>query len=565
MTERDKQVDRLVTMARSGQRESAGRAMEDLRRRLLEREDDALGQTDLQVVVSTLMQERYLPEAQRFLEGMSVADRLTPKNKIDMAQVAVETGRQTAAIVMLDRLAEEFSDDPDLFAEANGISGRAHKDLFLQALTGNRAAAGRHLAASLRKYDEGLAGAPEKRNWLIGNLLAVGTRARVEGFDLPVDLDMESLAAEIEETTGAIPGTDRHFYHWSSLAEARISRQDWSGAGDAVSAMLETGDSDVFKLNSTLRQLKTVWALPRFGDQARLLVTGLERGILARPNGEVTMDASDIARQRATDEADLEAQFSHNLLRGRAWVLQFLTMGNSVASVVSRHTGAALGTCLILNGADIAPQFAGQILGLTNDHVTSEHPEEYQQIRPLSPGDAAIRFTLSDYPERDYTIDRVLWSSPFTLHDACLFTFKQTPPIKASDFELIDYLPPAPSDPPAEVFVISHPNPDEPSYSFQNTDLLMHDGDRRGANTLLPGRIHYRTGTIKGSSGGVALNALLKMIGLHHAGGEAIARIDGEDGHHAANEAIWIVAILNAIRHGLQTGETRARAASAAS
>ena len=215
-------------------------------------------------------------------------------------------------------------------------------------------------------------------------------------------------------------------------------------------------------------------------------------------------------------------------MRGRKWVLKFLKMGDSVASVVDRHSGSARGTCCIIDGGDIAPQFAGQLLGLTNDHVVSEYPEEYQFMRPMRPEDSAVRFTLSDDPDREYAIDKVLWSSPFFVaRHLSVFSFTQMPPIGESDLELIDYLPPAPSKPPAEVFVISHPNPDEPSYSFQNTDLLMHDGNTRGVKTLLPGRIHYTTGTIKGSSGGVALNAKLKMIGLHHAGGDAIARIDG--------------------------------------
>ena len=92
MTQQDAQVGRFVSLAQSGQRESASQTLEGLRRRLLETENDALSQNDLQMVVTTLMQERYLPEAQRFLEGMSVADRLTRKNKIDIAQVAVELG-----------------------------------------------------------------------------------------------------------------------------------------------------------------------------------------------------------------------------------------------------------------------------------------------------------------------------------------------------------------------------------------------------------------------------------------------------------------------------------------
>lgn len=556
----DDEVSNFVEQARNGQRTTSAKTLHSLARRLLEQKDDALSEEDLQMVVRVSMKERFFEEAETFLESMNVANRLSKKNRLDIAQVSVERGRYNSGIALLDVLAVEFAEDPDLFAEAKGISGRAHKDLFLSALKGNRDAAKLHLEKSLQRYNEGRTGAAEKRNWLIGNLLAVGTRARIEGFELPLELNLDALADEIEESTANLPEEDRGFYVWSSLAEARISRGNWGGASDAVSKMLATNDADVFKLSSTLRQFKTVWALSRSTEEAKLLVTGLERTVLNQANGEVHMDASDIRRQQQTNESDLEAQFSNALLRGRGWMLKFLEIGNSIVSVVDLHSGVARGTCCIMDGGDIAPELKGRLLGLTNDHVISEYPQEYETLRPLRPKDAAVRFTLSNNPKKDYEIDEIIWSSPFRHHDACLFSFKDALPIEASNFELTEYLPPAPQDPPAEVFVISHPNPDEPSYSFQNTDLLMHDGDIRGSDTLLPGRLHYTTGTIKGSSGGVALNASLKMIGLHHAGSEQLERIDGESGHHAANEAIWIVAILNAIRKDLKESRTRSNA-----
>ncbi|WP_298854755.1 serine protease [uncultured Ruegeria sp.] len=560
MSRLDDEVLKFVERAQDGRRTASAKSLHGLTHRLLEQEDDELSDDDLQMVVSVSMKERFFEEVDDFLESMNVANRLSSKNRLDMAQVSIELGRYGSGIALLDVLAIEFADDPVLFAEAKGISGRAHKDLFLNALKGNRVAAQLHMKKSLQRYKEGCTGAAEKRNWLIGNLLAVGTRARIEGFELPFELDFDALADEIEESTARLPEEDRGFYVWSSLAEARISREDWNGVSDAVSGMLATHDVDVFKLSSTLRQFKTVWALPRSTKKAKLLVTGLERAILNQANGEVHMDASDIRRQRQTNEGDLEAQFSNALLRGRGWMLKFLEIGNSIVSVVDLHSGAVRGTCCIMNGGDLAPELDGKLLGLTNDHVISEYPQEYETLRPLRPQDAAVRFTLSDNPKQEYEIDEVIWSSPFRHHDACLFSFKDALPIDASNFEIIEYLPPAPQDPPAEVFVVSHPNPDEPSYSFQNTDLLMHDGDDRGSDTLIPGRIHYTTGTIKGSSGGVALNAKLKMIGLHHAGSDELDRIDGEPGHHAANEAIWIVAILNAIRDDLSQGRTRSSA-----
>lgn len=557
MAEMDDFVASFIESAHLGRREQAGDLLFKIERRLEDDEDDDLTGDQLQSVVRTLIDERYFPEAESFLETMAMANRLAPVNHLDRAQVQIEQGRQAYSIPVLEVLAERFKDDGILFAEAKGIAGRAHKDLFLRALRGNRAAAVEHLNQALARYNEGRDGAEEKRNWLAGNLLSLGTRAEVEGIRPTIDIDLDEIANSIEETTSRIPEADRKLYDWSSLAEARIFKRDWDGASKAVNEILKAKDDDVFKLNSTLRQFKDVWQLQNLSEQAGHLITGMERRILEKPNGEISLNAEDIKRQRRTREEDLEGQFSHHMLRGRDWMQRFLQLGDSVASVVGRSTGAVKGTCCIIDGGQIAPEFEGQLLGLTNDHVISEFPKMYTQSRPLSPRDAAVRFTLSDDPKRHYAIDSVLWSSPFDAHDACLFNFKDALPISRSSLTIVDYLPPAPNTPPSEVFVISHPNPDEPSYSFQNTALLMHDGETRGEGTVHPGFIHYSTGTIKGSSGGVALNAMLEMIGLHHAGSETMDRIDGVDETHEANEAIWIHAIVNAIVKSLDLKVTR--------
>ena len=557
MAETDKLIAEFTRNATLGRRELAGAALHLIEEKLEHDEDDDLSSDALQGVVRTLMKERYIPEAESFLETMAMADRLQPVNHIDRAQVEIEQGRQAYSIPVLDTLAARFRDDPTLFAEAKGLAGRAHKDLFLRALRGNRTAAQGHLDRALERYNEGRDGAEDKRNWLGGNLLSVATRAELEGLRPALEIDLNDVANSIEESTGRIPAEKRKLYDWSSLAEARIFKRDWDGATDAVNEILKAEDDDVFKLNSTLRQFKEVWQLQNLSEEAGHLVTGMERRILQKPNGEISLDAADIKRQRGTREEDLEGQFSHHMLRGRDWMRRFLDLGDSVASVVGRSSGAVKGTCCIVDGGQIAPQFEGQLLGLTNDHVISEFPKMYSQSRPLAPRDAAVRFTLSDDPSRLYPIDDVLWSSPFDAHDACLFTFKDDLPVARSSLTIVDYLPPAPNSPPSEVFVISHPNPDEPSYSFQNTALLMHDRETRGDDTVHPGFIHYSTGTIKGSSGGVALNAMLEMIGLHHAGSETLDRIDGVADTHAANEAIWIHAIVNAIRRSLDLGVTR--------
>ncbi len=557
MSETDKIVADFIETAQLGRREKAGEILLKIESFLENDEDDDLTTEHLQSVVHTLLEERYIPEAESFLETMAMANRLQPVNHLNRAQVEIEQGRQAYSIPVLEALAARFEDNETLFSEAKGMAGRAHKDLFLRALRGNRTAAVDHLNRALKRYNEGRKGAEDKQNWLAGNLLSLGTRAEIEGIRPSLEIDLDEIANSIEEKTERIPIDERKLYDWSSLAEARIYRKDWDGASAAVNEVLKAEDDDVFKLNSTLRQFKEVWQLQNLSERAGQLITGMERHILQKPNGEISLNADDVKRQRGTREEDLEGQFSHHMLRGRDWMRRFLDLGDSVASVVNRSSGAVKGTCCIVDGGQISANFEGKLLGLTNDHVISEFPQMYTQSRPLSPKDAAVRFTLSDDPRKHYAIDQVLWSSPFDAHDACLFTFKDALPISGTSLNIVDYLPPAPTSPPSEVFVISHPNPDEPSYSFQNTALLMHDGDTRGEGTVHPGFIHYSTGTIKGSSGGVALNAMLEMIGLHHAGSETLDRIDGVDDTHEANEAIWIHAIVNAIAKSIDMKVTR--------
>jgi V8-like Glu-specific endopeptidase len=59
--------------------------------------------------------------------------------------------------------------------------------------------------------------------------------------------------------------------------------------------------------------------------------------------------------------------------------------------------------------------------------------------------------------------------------------------------------------------------------------------------------LHYRAATEGGSSGSPVFNADWKLVGLHHAGGEALPKLNGESGTYEANEGITISAIAAAM------------------
>jgi V8-like Glu-specific endopeptidase len=88
-----------------------------------------------------------------------------------------------------------------------------------------------------------------------------------------------------------------------------------------------------------------------------------------------------------------------------------------------------------------------------------------------------------------------------------------------------------------KVYVIGHPGGRTLSISL-NDNLLL-DWDER--------LIHYRAPTEGGSSGSPVFNQQWDLIGLHHAGGDSVAKLNGKEGRYPANEAVWIRRIIAAL------------------
>jgi V8-like Glu-specific endopeptidase len=91
----------------------------------------------------------------------------------------------------------------------------------------------------------------------------------------------------------------------------------------------------------------------------------------------------------------------------------------------------------------------------------------------------------------------------------------------------------------SQVRVIGHPSGRGLSISVNK--LLDHQTPK----------VHYRTATEGGSSGSPVFNQDWKLIGLHHAGGDAVPRLNGTEGTYEANEGIWIHSICQAIDQAL--------------
>jgi Trypsin-like peptidase domain len=107
----------------------------------------------------------------------------------------------------------------------------------------------------------------------------------------------------------------------------------------------------------------------------------------------------------------------------------------------------------------------------------------------------------------------------------------------------------------ARVYIVGHPGGRDLAFSFQDNELLDHEGPP-GGNPQIKGvsRVHYRAPTEPGSSGSPVFNAgQWEVIALHHMGLKAgMPRLNGKDGSYAANEGISMLSIKGAIMSGTQ-------------
>jgi hypothetical protein len=149
---------------------------------------------------------------------------------------------------------------------------------------------------------------------------------------------------------------------------------------------------------------------------------------------------------------------------------------------------------------------------------------------------------------RQCGVAEILWSSPPDRHDASLLRL-DAPVTGVAPLPIAASLPIV--DDTARVYVIGYPGGRDLAFSFQDNELLDHEGPPLGK----PGiegvcRVHYRAPTEGGSSGSPVFNSRLwQVIALHHMGGKlGVRKLNGNEGTYGANEGISIHSIVAAMR-----------------
>jgi Trypsin-like peptidase domain len=196
-----------------------------------------------------------------------------------------------------------------------------------------------------------------------------------------------------------------------------------------------------------------------------------------------------------------------------------------------------------VRAGDLGREPADELLLLTNFHVVNE-----LGLSPgIRPDEAEVAFEAAD-PGKQYAVAQILWSSPPERHDASLLRLA-TPVTGIAPLALAAALPAI--DDTARVYIVGHPGGRDLAFSFQDNELLDHEGPPLG-KLQIPGvcRLHYRAPTEGGSSGSPVFNSRLwQVIALHHKGGKiGMPKLNGKEGTYGANEGVSIQSIAAAIK-----------------
>ncbi|TMQ05350.1 MAG: trypsin-like peptidase domain-containing protein [Deltaproteobacteria bacterium] len=449
----------------------------------------------------------------------------------DLAQGLIDNGHVTAAIAVLERV-RDGDLAPAIRCEVVGLLGRAHKQIYLDGnpkLDQTKAA----LRDAIRFYFEIYRGDPKEHSWHGINFVSLAMRAERDGVS---GLEALPPATQVaRDILGVIAARDledkRETWDYANAAEAHIALGDHAAAGKALVKFVAHASVNAFALGGTYRQLTQLIQLDTRSAEQQLLIDIVRSALLHRENGGFIADASEV-RERADPghvEQGLERVFGTESYVMHSWLVTGLRRAAAVARIKRR--GRTLGTGFIIPGTALDPAWDHQVL-LTNNHVVSRQP----MIGQLSPGEAEIAFDGVDTGGPFRVAGAPLFESPIRELDVTVLRLDR-PVAGVAAIPLAAALP-AISTPPPRMCVIGHPLGSELAFSLQDNHLLG----------VSPQRIHYRSPTEQGMSGGPVFDEQWDLVAIHRRGEKGIPRLDDATQTYDANEGVPIQTIVAAIQ-----------------
>jgi len=465
------------------------------------------------------------------------------------AQCSIESGRVIAAIDMLSQLIHRLPPEDPEREEASGLLGRAHKQIFLDAVDPSSVVAKHALRDAIEAYDDVYKRNPRSA-WHGVNLAALLHRADRLGVRAGRGVTARRVASSVIATIEATPPHDRGVWDLATLAEAHLAQGDWDAAEQSLREYVASPDVTSFEINSLLRQLTRVWDLESTGSRGAGLVATLRAALLQLEGAQVDFAANDLSRLQAEQSpqpAQLEAVLGPEGARTFAWWRTGLARAQGVAAL-RLHLADRVGTGFLVNARELGlPE--DELVLLTVAHAISAHPI----AGAIGPEATEVVFEAAN-PSTVYRVSEILWESPVDLLDACVLRLSP----RVSGIAPLPLAQELPEPGQSRVYLIGHPGGRELSFSLSDAHLIDHEGPPAG-RPQIPGvcRVHYQTHTEGGSSGSPVFNSTSwQVIAIHHKSQNVgMPRLNGVQGTYAAKEGIWIQSIVQAIASSKKRGK----------
>ncbi|MGF1465961.1 MAG: serine protease [Sandaracinaceae bacterium] len=509
-------------------------------------------------VLQALRNKRYFALMERVADAFLRTGIRHPQIARQYAQSMLDRGNVTGAAAVLEDVTAVEDVTTKEGAEARGLLGRAFKQIYMDARrTAGAAAVSRHLKRTLLAaydaYAEVYRSDRTEHLWHGINAVSLLVRAERDGIDVEDRDDARVMAREVADAVGdkrlakeatmwdLATGAEAHVALAFLADRDAVRRDELARAADYLRAYVAEERADAFELASTTRQLEEVWQLDRDEGEERLLLDLLRAELLDRTGGEVRIEAERVRAMGEASAARERGEGLQALLEGgdRPWSHDQLLTAVRRARAVGRvwWGGRGFGSGFLMDGAQLHARWAGKQLFVTNNHVISSDPDH---ILAIQPHQAEVTFDVlhgGGFGQPRYRVAGApLFESVFKELDVTL--------VELTD--RVDGAEPLPLARPRDmpmnagaspVNVIGHPRGEALSYSFTDNKLIAFDETR----------LHYRSPTEKGSSGSPLFNRTWDLIGIHHAGGKAIPRLDDPQQVYEANEGILLPAVVDAI------------------
>lgn len=522
---------------------------------------------------------------------VQACDRADLKRPLFMrlhAQALIELGDAAAAEPMLKQaedLARRMKDDTER-GEIFGLLGRIQKDRFVALAHGrDKRARQNALTQAINFYREGERISNIDSDFYHAvNWMALAHAGRAAGLRVGDAGKITRIARRIlDYVDSRYPNTQP--WDAANAAEASLALGHHAEAEKWLDRYVMVAHGDSFALNSTLRQVTTLWGIGPDHKHAAI-VQALQLAALGTTNAATRVNPT-AARQlmnRPLPPQRLEALFSGEAGMAVERAYKALGLSRFVGKVLYGQE-TALGTGFLVRASDLLPGgpdadaaksavlkkagVEGKWLFLTNAHVISTTGE----ANAIPPEEALVEFQMAD-PARKYRVKRLLWSSPINEHDCTVLELSEYPAF-ADDAApaLAANLPRRAADGAdtetksarARVLVLGHPQGRKLEITFDNNLLIDHDGpDPGGAFSAKPVRVHYRAPTEGGSSGSPVFNAqTLELLAIHHMGNVPPLRPGISPEGYQANQGKSLRAIAYAFEAFLKGGGARSAPAAA--